>query len=35
MMDWEGLDTEVWKNFIPVVFSKRVYSVERIIYLQM
>lgn len=27
-MDWEGLDTDIWKNFIAVVFSKLVYSVE-------
>jgi len=29
MVDGEGLDADIWKNFIPVVFSKLVYSVGR------
>lgn len=30
VVDWKGLIyTDVWKNFIPVLFPKLVYSVER------
>lgn len=29
VMGWEELDTDVWKNFILVVFFKLVSSVER------
>lgn len=28
-MDWEELDTNVWKNFITALFFKLVSSVER------
>lgn len=30
VVDWKGLIyTDVWKTFIPVLFSKLVYSIER------